>query len=323
VSTAVLLILGEERFLAREAIRAVLGAHPDADLSRYRGDKVAAGALLDELKTPSLLSRGRIVVVEEAGGLLESDAMAAIAAYAAAPAPGALLVLQTEKVDRRLKATKALLEAARVVDCAPVPAHQIAAWIVQRARTSHELQVRPDAARALLDRVGEDLGLLNAALARLHDQIAPRKTLTLDDVVESTEDHRSPILFEAANALESGDLAVALRAVEGCFAEGIRIRQDVVTEPAAIGPILLNNLHGAYRKLLRYHMIGDAVKVVGPRGARYFEGRARQHRLADLVARHHCFVDADLALKRTLGQPRQVLEQLLLGLLQKSRQSRH
>lgn len=319
-----MLILGEERFLARQAIAEALGAHPELEPTRFAGDSVEPGRVLDEVRTPTLFGGGRAVVVEEAGPLLDGEALAAFAAYARKPAQGALLVLQAPKLDGRLKAAKALREAARTVVCEPPKAHAVAGWIGERARAAHGLQVGRDAAEALRKCVGEDLGLLDAALARLRDLVAPRRRLEVEDVVGSTGEHRSPVLFEASNAVEAGDLDGALRAVRAAFDEGVRIRQSVITEPAGIALILLGQLHGAWTKLLRFHVRRaggepepDAARAVGvsPQAARFFLERATRHRLDRLVARHRHFVEADLALKRSLAEPAQVLETLLLRLL--------
>jgi DNA polymerase III delta subunit len=319
VHSGVVLVLGPERFLAREAVRKVVDSCPDQDLSRYQGDSIEIGAVLDELRTPALLSAGRLVVVENAGPALEGDALKALAAYARAPLQGSVLVLQADKLDGRYKAAKELQAAAHVVDCQPPHDRQVPAWVTQRARDAHGLQVGRDAAEALRARIGEDLGLLDAALSRLRDQIAPRKRLAVEDVAESTEDHRSPVLFEAANALEDRDLPAMLGALESAFAEGIRIKRDLVTDPGGIAPILLSNLHRAYVRLMRFHMTGDAKSIgLSPRAVPYFMRRAEKHRLDDLLARHHHFVEADLALKGVGGaggEPRQVMEILAVSLL--------
>jgi hypothetical protein len=127
-------------------------------------------------------------------------------------------------------------------------------------------------------------------------------------------------VFEASNALEDGDLEAALRAVGGAFAEGVRIKQDLVTEPAGLGPILLGNLHRAYGRLLRFHMLlevgsseGEAARAAGIPDWR--ARSARRHRLSRLATRHAHFVRADLALKRSADEPLRVLETLLVALL--------
>jgi len=321
----VVLILGEERFLAREALVDLLAGHPDLEVERYTGSETSAAAVLDLVRTPSLLAAGRAVVVVDAGPLLEGEALDAITAYAARPVAGSLLVLQASKLDGRLKAAKALKKHAKGIECAPLsPYRELPAWIGTRAREAYGLQVGAPAADALRGRIGDDLGLLDSALLRLRDQIAPRTRLEPDDVIQSTREQRSPVLFEAGNALESRDLDAALCAVDAAFRDGVRIKHDLVTDARGIAPILLSSMHRVYVKLLRFQMAlqegvpdADAAQKVGvsPRAARFFVQRAKRHRLEDLVARHERFAEADLALKTSRDEPRRILEHLLLGLL--------
>ena len=323
---SVILVLGPERFLARQAVAGALERHPDLEVTRHDGATTPVAAVLDDVKTPTLFGRPRAVVVENAGALFDGAALEAVAAYAEKPVAGSLLVLSGNGLDGRLKAAKRLKAAAEEIRCEPPPDWKVAAWIGSRAREGHGLRMGTEAAEALRACVGEDLGLLDAELARLGAQIAPRKELSAADVEASTEQHRSPVLFEAANALEERDLPVALRAIAGAFTEGVRIKQDVVTEDAGIALILLGNLHRAYAKLTRFHMHyragqgeSDAARAAGvsPKAATYFLRRARRHRLETLVERHRHFVEADLALKGSGGggSPRQVLERLLVALL--------
>jgi DNA polymerase III delta subunit len=322
---SVVLVLGPERFLARQAVAGALERHPDLEVTRHDGATTPVAAILDDVKTPTLFGRPRAVVVENAGALFEGAALAALAAYAEKPVPGSLLVLSGTGLDGRLKAAKRLKAAADEIRCEAPPDWKVTQWLASRAREGHGLRMDAEAAEALRACVGEDLGLLDAELARLKAQIAPRTDLSAEDVEASTEDHRSPVLFEAANALEERDLPAALRAVAGAFAEGVRIKQDVVTEEAGIALILLGNLHRAHAKLTRFHMQlragqgeSEAARAAGvsPKATTYFLTRARRHRLETLVERHRHFVEADLALKGQAGDPpRQVLERLLLALL--------
>lgn len=320
----VTLILGPERFLAREHVARVLARDPGQEVVRYDGPAVKAGQVLDDVRTPTLLGEPRTVVVDNAGELLR-EALAGFTAYAKRPVKGARLILVASGLDGRLKGVKELKAAAEVLECQPLREWKVAEWIEDRARGAHGLRVGREAAEALRRRIGEDLGLLDAALARLREQISPRDVLRPEDVEGSTAQQRSPTLFEPANALEAGDLRAALHALAAAFQDGVRIRQDVVTDPGAVAPILLDHLHQAYVRLLRFHLhrgagVSDeeAARRAGcsPQQANFFVKRARVHRMETLVARHRHFVEADLALKqRGAADGRQVLEHLLLRLL--------
>jgi len=320
----VVLVLGPERFLAREAVERVLACQPDLEVTRYDGATAVPAEVLDELRTPTLFGGSRAVVVENAGEMLRA-ALEAFAAYAEKPAPGALLLLVASGVDGRLKGAKQLKEAAEVVECEPPGHWKVAEWIRKRGSGTYGLQMGDTAAGALRRAVGDDLGLLDAALGRLKEQIAPRVFLRPEDVQGSTEEHRSPAIFEPANALEEADLPAALRAVAAAFEDGIKIDQDVVSEEGAVAPILLDSMHKAYVKLIRYHLhrkVGaseeEAARRAGssPNAIRFFVPKANKHRLETLVARHRHFAEADSALKENgPADGRRALETLLLALL--------
>jgi DNA polymerase III delta subunit len=316
---AVVVVIGEDRFLAAEAVREAAG---EAAPTRLRGGEASLGSVLDEVRTPDFFGGGRCVVLEEADALLDTEGLDALADYAEAPVEGATLIVHAKKIDGRKGGAKRLKQAARWIAVEPPPEWKLAEWVADRARRVHKLQADREAVEALVERIGLDLGALDGALARLVEQIAPATRLRATDVVGSTEDHRSPALFEAGNAVEAGDLPRALAAIDAAFREGLRMRSDTVTEAPGIALILLGQLHGAYRKLIRFHMLRrkssdeEAARGAGisPRATRYFVERARRHGLERLIGRHRHFVEADRNLKSGASSPREVLERLVVAL---------
>lgn len=320
----VVLILGEDRLLTREAAEEILAKHPHLERVRLRGEETSVAAVLDEVRTPTLLGERRAVVVEAAGPVFEDGGLDAFATYAEKPVQGTLLLLMANSLDGRLKAAKALRASAKVIQCSPPPPWKMAEWVAARAHDLHGLVVAPDAAAALVKRLGEETALLDGALARLKTQIGDRDRLTVADVVGSTGEHRSPILFEAGNAVEDRDLGKALDAVRAAFSEGLKLRAEAVTDPGGVAPILVSNMHGAWSKLLRFQFAlragaaeADAARQAGvsPKAAKFFLRRAHKHRFDELLARHSAFLRADSALKRSAAPPRMVVERLVLDLL--------
>ncbi len=318
----VVLVLGPERFLAREAVERVLEGRHEGDITRFDGSATPPAHVLDEVKTRTLVGGARTVVVENAGEMLRT-LLEALAAYAERPVPGSLLVLVAPSLDGRLKGAKQLKEAAQVVECRPPRAWEVASWIRERAKKAYGLQMGDLAAGTLRRVLGDDLGLLDVALRRLRDQISPRVFLRPEDVAGSTDERRSPAIFEASNALEEADLPGALRALASAFDQGIRIDQDVVAEEGAVAAILLDSLHKSYVRLIRYHVhrkVGaseeDAGRRAGcsPNAIRFFLPKANRHRLETLVQRHRHFGEADLSLKENgPADGRRALETLFLA----------
>lgn len=316
----VVLVVGEDPFLAADAVADAVGARTP---TRLRGGESKLAAALDEVRTPSLFGDGRCVVLLDGDSLLDTEGLDALANYAEHPAPDSLLVVQAKKVDGRKAGAKRLKAAAEWIAVQVPPEWKLVEWTAARARSSHGLAAGGDAIRALVECVGGDLGAIEGALIRLKEQIAPRTDLRREDVLQSTEDHRSPALFEASNAVESRDLSRALEAVDAAFREGLRLRSETVSEPQGIALILIGQIHSAYRKLLRFGMLrrdsndADAARAVGvsPKAARFFLERARKHQVDQLIARHSCFLLADRSLKKGDFSPRQAVERLLVSLL--------
>ncbi|MCK6461153.1 MAG: hypothetical protein L6Q95_14825, partial [Planctomycetes bacterium] len=94
----VVLILGPEGFLARQAVERVIAEHPALELTRYAGEGTETARVLDDVRTPTLFGGGRLVVVEDAGEMLRG-ALEAFAAYAERPTPGTVLVLVASGLD--------------------------------------------------------------------------------------------------------------------------------------------------------------------------------------------------------------------------------
>jgi DNA polymerase III subunit delta len=64
----------------------------------------------------------------------------------------------------------------------PVDGSDLPQWLVDRARTSHGMGLAEDAARALAQGIGADLGLLENELRKLSGMVDPGGTVTLVEV---------------------------------------------------------------------------------------------------------------------------------------------
>jgi DNA polymerase-3 subunit delta len=320
-----ILVLGAERLLVRETIDALLREHRDLEVVRLTGDSTTLAGALDEVRTRDLLGGAKAVVLLDADPLVADSAeLEALAQYAGRPSPAGLLIVHLTRLDGRLKAAKALRSAAEVREAAPPAIWKLPDWVQGRAQRSHGLRIDRAAAQALVARLGEDLGRIDNELERFAVQLAPRTSIVLEDVTGSTEQQRSPAAYEAANALEEGDLEAALTAIGSGFGEGVKSRSGTVTDARGVAPMMLGALHSSWVKLLRFHLglqaglsEAEAAKRIGvsPKATRFFLPRAKRHRLARLVERHTAFLQADRALKTSQASGRQVLESLVVRLL--------
>src|SRR6266545_470502 len=153
------LVWGEDPFLLRLAAMEIFGqgVQPrEMDAGAWQGGETA------DLSTPSLF-----------GGRLTEDASRELSAYLSAPSPDATLVLSA-KVGERGRVPARLVKLVQVVGEVrevKVARKDLPAWVARRAKVK-VLELAPDAAGALVERLGEDPAALDQALDQLGSAFA-------------------------------------------------------------------------------------------------------------------------------------------------------
>lgn len=166
--TRMLILCGREVMLQREALdelRAALEARHGAIEPRvFDGAGALLAEVLDELRTQSLLSPYRLVVVDNAETFTQNYRQA-LERYAQQPVSDATLVLRATTW-RAGKLDKMVEKVGQVRRCDPLPSGQAAAWLRSRAK-QHKAEIQPQAAAALVQRLGTDLTRLDSELGKL------------------------------------------------------------------------------------------------------------------------------------------------------------
>lgn len=181
----VVLLRGPERFLQHlrlEELRTALRErHTDVDTIRFEGASARPADVLDECRSRGLMQQHKLVVVDGASEFLKApdddDGSGAPArraprtrdlleAYTRAPEPGTTLVLRVD--DRRKGNLDARIEAlGGLVLCEPLTPGETVAWTQARARDAYRVTLTPDAARRMVELVGNDLGRIDTEVAKL------------------------------------------------------------------------------------------------------------------------------------------------------------
>lgn len=209
-------------------------------------------------------------------------------AYLQRPEPTTTLVLETSGLDRGRRVTKLLLAHAVIVNTAALRSEaDVARWLAARLDRD-EMRIAPDAVRALVDAVGwvptsapadrrhVDLPRLRSEVDKLVLYAAGESTITSAHVrdVVSSVDESSGV-FALIDFVAAGQAVAALREV------------DALLESGSPPPMILGLVRTAAGKLRP-------------------DARARRAMAAVL--------DADLAIKSSRGEPRHVLERLVVEL---------
>lgn len=289
MTASVRLLWGEDDYLLREAAREALGDLRPREIDASQWDASA----LQDLATPSLFGEPRALLINDAKQL-SKEATAELAEFLAAPDPDATLVIccRTGERGKPPAALVKLVEPVGSVTQVQIARKDLEPWIVRRAR-GIEVDLAPQAARALVERLGPEPGVLAAAV----DQLAaafPGQRLTTELV------HRQ---FRGLGEQKTWDLC------DRAFAKDLpgAIRSLRSIEEAGDDPLMvLGGVSSRLRDLIRVRELPDRTppaEVARRAGLRFdwqarrYQQQARNFTMAELTRLHGRIVEADRALK--------------------------
>ncbi|MEK6703956.1 MAG: DNA polymerase III subunit delta [Planctomycetota bacterium] len=169
-SHRVVLLAGPNQFLAIEHTASLreklVAAHGDVQTMQVDGKTARMADVLDECRSLGLMQQHKLVVVDNAEELVKEANRPLVERYAQGPCEGATLVLRATKWYKG-KLDEMIAAVGLIVECGEVSEELAARWIPQRAAKRHNATIDDDAQRALLERVGPELGRLDSELGKL------------------------------------------------------------------------------------------------------------------------------------------------------------
>ena len=252
------------------------------------GDKLADGValLIDAVRTLPMMAPVRVVIVYQADMLLvpkrESDAatraLDRLEALLKDPGPQTALVLVAGSLDKRSRAYKILARQATLVECGAIADLADAERWVRTRVAAGGAAIEPAAARLMVQRGGVDVKRLRGDVDRLLLYALGQKTITVDDVRTLVGPAALQDDWAMTNAIETGQAAEALRQLA-----------------------LMLDAGAAPEKILG--QLGWVVRAKFPAIAP-----------SDLRGAVESLFRTDLDLKRSAGDPRVLLERLVVEL---------
>jgi DNA polymerase-3 subunit delta len=235
---------GPERFLIDRVLaalrRRILSATGDAsgfNCELFDLKEVTLVNVLAAARTLPMFAKQRLVI---ARGLeqVKAEGMEPLTAYAAHPNPSTCLVLLAEKVDGRLRAFLALRKAGFLHEFARLKDRDLGPFIAREAKT-RGLAIDSDAAEALANAAGPDLGRLMQALEQLEIYAGNGGRISRAQIEDLVPESRERNVFELTKAIGTGDARRALQLVTNM----LRNREP----PLRIQAMLLRQLRQTWR----------------------------------------------------------------------------
>ncbi len=220
--------------LEKSAVAAEFAEMVEEDLRAFNVERIYGGetkvdALIDAASTLPMMAPRRVVVVAEAEKLLipkrESKASDAeqerLEEFIKDPPAHATVVFVCGALDRRRRLIQLLLKVAHVVDCGTIENEADAQrWVKARA-TREKVTLDPAAVNELVSRAGLDVARLRAGFDRLTLYAMGQAAITADDVRQAVSaGPEAQADWGIANAIQRNDVREALRELGLAFESG-------------------------------------------------------------------------------------------------------
>ena len=305
-------LIGEEDLLRdagltliKQAVLCGDGNEFNSDL--FYGDEAEGAAIVACASEIAVFAPRRLVIVK-AADKIPAKHVEPLLAYLKAPNESTTMVLAAPKLDGRLKFTQTVMQAATVVDCAPLRDSQVMPWLKQEA---DRLGIRLDeeALHLLKEAYGGSLYAVRHELEKLASYIPTDQTVSGADVAALRGTQPGASVFDLTSAIggrkRGAALAILARNLE-----------------AGEAPLrILGSLAWQYRRLWKVKDLlrqagreGEAARLLrmDPSQVRPFLGQFAESHLRDALGR--CLV-ADGKLKGgSSGKPNMLLDRLVLEL---------
>lgn len=323
-SPAVAALFGSDASL-RSWMIALLSA--DGDLTQYDGDSTRWSDLRDELATASLFDSDgkRTIVVRDADKFL-TEHRPEIEKYVAKPGNAARLVLELNSLAANTRVYKALLADHLLVGCGTSPDKKMGVTAASRRKflnqyvaKRHRTSLASGAADALIEMIGDDIGMLDTEIAKLSLYCDEGEPIGEPLVREVVAGWQGKTVWQITDAIANGNAAEAIRHLDKLMTGGqppIALLPQIAWSLRRLGMATAVVEHR--ERSGRSAQLQDALAAAGVN--RDVGGAAAQLRAIGRKRGKQLLpwlLDADLRLKGTHsadGRDRFLLEQLVMRL---------
>lgn len=226
----IIALVGSDPFLQLEALYDIERRIPGVERVEFDGEKAPLLDVLDEVRSFSMFSGAKVVVVRFADDFVDRH-REKLEGFVKAVGDQketltGTLVFRMDSFPGNTRLHKLVAKVGEVIKCEPPSAAVLPGWIVKRAKSVHRVEITPPAAAQLAELIGNDLGRLDSEIGRLAlmlpDPPAPQ-AITPEVVENSVAFQREQEVRQITALLARGQTERAL----------VRWRQLLITDPAA------------------------------------------------------------------------------------------
>lgn len=326
LQAAVVAVFGSDATLRSWALQQVAR---DGDVLQVDGDATRWADLKDELATASLFDFGeskRTIIVRAADSFLK-DHRTEIETYVAKPAATTRLALELDLLASNTRLYKALQKDQLLISCHAsvdakrgVTAAKRQAFLCGYVAARHQCHLTKGAAEALVELLGDEIGMLDTELAKVALYRKPGGTVDESLVRDVVTGWQGKTIWEINEAIAAGDASEALRQLDRLMSGGqppVALLPQIAWSLRRLGTATAVIEHN--ERMGRKIRLEDALAVAGMRPGELQRGKAQlvgmgRERARRLLA---WLLDADLRLKGTHsadGRDRFLLENLVVKL---------
>ncbi len=204
---------GDDAFLRRRTTLQLLklSGIDEQEARAFEGDECVWRDVHDELATVSLFDpdQRRVALVKNADDLVKAS-RPQMEKWASSPVPSSLLLLELSTFPSNTKLYKIVNEKGRLIDCSAPKGKTAEAWIKQWASTQYQLTLTSAQTGFILDRVGNEYGLLDQELAKASLYAGDKGKITDDQLKLAIGSWRTQTVWEIVAAAAEGRTAEAL-----------------------------------------------------------------------------------------------------------------
>jgi DNA polymerase-3 subunit delta len=314
-----LFLHGEEAFLLQESLREVIDAavapdDRDFNLNVFSAGENPVSEILDAAYTYPVFAPRRCVVVKGAQRF-SADEYDQLLKYVQKPLDSTCMVFCADKIDKRKKFFTNFKKHGELVEFKALYPNRIPGFVKERAAKSH-MRFTEDALELFCRRVGNNLSEVVAELDKLVSYCgAEDSVIDVNQVVAVVSDTRVDSIFDLTDAAGNGNLGEALLLTERLQHEG--------EHPLKILTMLVRH----FRQLWKVNAMmqqrasqGEICKKAGinPYFVQKSMAQARMFTPKAFVEIFDLFVNTDLSLKTSAGQPQALMQQCITRLVELS-----